>query len=109
MRGRRENIGNLNEDGGLGPAEGLLRWGGSDEEGGAGGGDGGDGVGGGGGGDVRSEKSNHNIFRPELCWPVTLAHSSVWTRTIKTCLQRDDLPSSSSSVLFSVLRSIRCF
>jgi len=78
MRGRRENIGNLNGDGGLGPAEGLLRWGGSDEEGGAGGGDGGDGVGGGGGGDVRSEKSNHNIFRPELCWPVTLAHSSVW-------------------------------
>ena len=27
MRGRRENIGNLNGDGGLGPAEGLLQWG----------------------------------------------------------------------------------
>ena len=42
------------------------------------GGVGGERGGGAGGGDVRSEKSNHSHFRPELCCPAVLARFVVW-------------------------------
>jgi len=47
------------------------------------GGVGGERGGGAGGGDVRSEKSNHSHFRPELCWPAVLARFVVWYQILR--------------------------
>ena len=51
--------------------------------------------GGAGGGDVRSEKSNHSHFRPELCWPAVLARFVVWkVRKLSELVANAQVPTS---------------